>query len=310
MYTRICSVFFLLAAGLSAWAQPAEYKMTREEYVSKYRDDAVKEMLMHGVPASITLAQGMLESANGNSALAVYANNHFGIKCHDDWSGMTYIQDDDETNECFRKYNTVLESYSDHSQFLLSRERYTFLFQLKVTDYKGWAYGLASAGYATDPGYAVKLIDIIETFRLYELDKMVMMPEKQTKVDFNDRQPRLDNANAPKVIVNNNTKCVIAKTGDTYAELAKALGMSKRRLRRYNEVDRNAKLRTGDFVYIETKKKKAQQEFYTVKKGDTIHSIAQRFGVRQRSLLRLNNMSLGQEPGAGQKLYLKERKKN
>lgn len=141
-------------------AQPAEYKMTRPEYVEKYKDIAIKEMLENGIPASITLAQGLLESDAGNSALAMYANNHFGIKCHKDWKGDTYIQDDDAKDECFRKYQAAEESFDDHSEFLKTRGRYAFLFELRKTDYKGWADGLKEAGYATDPGYAGRLIKL------------------------------------------------------------------------------------------------------------------------------------------------------
>ena len=152
----------------AAFSQPAEYKMTRADYVEKYKDIAIKEMLQNGIPASITLAQGVLESENGNSALAMYANNHFGIKCHNDWKGATYIQDDDKKDECFRKYKAPEESFDDHSEFLKTRGRYAFLFELRKTDYKGWAEGLHDAGYTTDKIYASDLIKIIHKNKNYK----------------------------------------------------------------------------------------------------------------------------------------------
>src|ERR1700741_4337052 len=151
----IAAAIFIASFGA---AQPSEKKLTPADYIMMYKEDAIKEMLQHGVPASITLAQGMLESGNGNSALAVYANNHFGIKCHTDWTGATYIMDDDAKDECFRKYETVLSSFEDHSMFLKSRPRYAFLFELPKNDYKGWATGLKEAGYATHPKYTELLI--------------------------------------------------------------------------------------------------------------------------------------------------------
>ena len=167
--STILSVVFSLLA-VAVFAQPGSKKITQSEYIEMYKDDAIREMHRSGVPASITLAQGILESGNGNSALARYANNHFGIKCHSDWKGETFIQDDDEKDECFRKYNHVLESYEDHSDFL-KKKRYAFLFDLKITDYKGWANGLKKAGYATNPKYPKLLIDIIELNNLSQYDK-------------------------------------------------------------------------------------------------------------------------------------------
>ena len=156
-------------------AQPAEKKNTPADYIAAYKDDAIREMQLFRVPASITLAQGMLESDNGNSALAVYANNHFGIKCHKEWTGDTYTQDDDTKDECFRKYTSAYDSYVDHSEFLKTRPRYSGLFELKITDYKGWANGLKAAGYATHGTYAEDLIAVIEQNKLYEFDRIEKM---------------------------------------------------------------------------------------------------------------------------------------
>src|SRR5215218_7448887 len=162
-------VFFLSTFLIVSANSMAETKNTREQYINKYKDDAVRDMKKTGVPASITLAQACLESQDGNSPLALEANNHFGIKCAN-WTGDTYIQDDDTRNECFRKYNDVLHSYDDHSDFLRTRPRYAELFLLDITDYTGWAKGLKKAGYATNPQYAERLIKIIEDNKLNELD--------------------------------------------------------------------------------------------------------------------------------------------
>ncbi|MBU1720205.1 MAG: glucosaminidase domain-containing protein, partial [Bacteroidetes bacterium] len=168
---RIILIFFILIPVFLFGQLPPE-KMSAPEYVGKFKEAAIREMEEGGVPASITLAQGLLESGNGNSPLARNANNHFGIKCHVGWEGETYIQDDDEANECFRKYKTVFDSYRDHSNFLRNRQRYAFLFELDPTDYKGWAKGLKKAGYATDPSYADRLIKLIEQYELHKIDEI------------------------------------------------------------------------------------------------------------------------------------------
>lgn len=149
--------------------KPTGSKFTAEDYIRMYEKLAIRQMKKHGIPASITLAQGILESANGNSDLARNANNHFGIKCTTDWGGKSYYKDDDEPNSCFRKYPNVESSYEDHSDFL-KRKRYAALFSLKRTDYKGWAHGLKKAGYATNPKYPELLINLIERYSLYKYD--------------------------------------------------------------------------------------------------------------------------------------------
>ena len=165
-------IALLAFCQISVSAPATERKMTPEEYIKNFNEVAVKEMLMYDIPASITLAQGMLESNYGNSDLAVYANNHFGIKCHEKWDGQTYIKDDDQKDECFRKYPSVLDSYSDHSKFLKLQTRYGTLFELKRNDYKGWAKGLKEIGYATDPQYTQRLLHLIEAYKLYEYDNV------------------------------------------------------------------------------------------------------------------------------------------
>lgn len=299
--------FLVLFFSTALAAQPAEKKLSPQDYIDKYKDDAVREMLIAGVPASITLAQGMLESGNGNSALAVYANNHFGIKCHNDWTGDTFIQDDDASDECFRKYPSVLDSYLDHSNFLKTRNRYAFLFQLKQTDYEGWAKGLKEAGYATDPRYATRLIDIIEQYKLYDYDKITQVPSRP-----------LDTTNVPGTIVGNNgsrqifenneVKYVVAKKGDSMLKLATELGMSLPEIYRYNDTRRGYIPQTGEMIYIQPKHRSSEKfSSHTVKPGETLFSISQQYGVKMRILRKRNQLTKGQEPKAGDVLTLKKK---
>ena len=287
------------------YAQPAEKKNTPEEYIALYKDDAVREMQLYRVPASITLAQGMLESDNGNSALAVYANNHFGIKCHKEWTGETYTQDDDTKDECFRKYGSVYDSYVDHSSFLKTRPRYAFLFDLKITDYVGWAKGLKSAGYATDPKYADRLISIIERYKLHEYDKLegvtpaVAEPKKvegNTSVAAVGLQRR-------EIYLNNHRKYVIVKPGDTFMKLAQEMDMGVWQLYKYNDMNQDSTLKSGQMLYIQPKRNRCSTDKCQVRPGETMHDISQRYGVKLKKLYLYNNMTPGTEPKAGQIIY-------
>jgi LysM repeat protein len=298
----MCAIALL---PLFAWAQPSEYKMSAKEYIERYKDDAMKEMLMHGVPASITLAQGMLESGNGNSALAVYANNHFGIKCHTEWKGPSYIMDDDAKNECFRKYPAVLDSYNDHSLFLKSRPRYAFLFELKRTDYEGWAKGLKEAGYATDPHYADRLVEMIETYKLYQYDQTAELPNI-TPVAETPKHP--SNLNVRQVMLFNNRKYVIVKPGDTFYRIAMEADVELWQLYKYNEMTEKDKLSPGTKMYVQPKRNKAREEYHIVEKGETMHYISQLHGIKLKALYKKNNMKQGEEPKAGDKLYLRRHK--
>lgn len=302
-------LLLLLVPAHLLQAQPAERKMTAKEYIEKFKEDAVREMLIAGVPASITLAQGMLESGNGNSALAVYANNHFGIKCHTDWTGETYIQDDDEKNECFRKYPAVYDSYLDHSTFLRSRQRYAFLFDLKITDYKGWARGLKQAGYATDPRYADRLIELIEQNKLNDLDKVEGATSKPVDPKQETKPVTVATAGKREVHTNNGVKYIIAKKGDTFAALCKELGLAYPELFHYNELSHDAVPQAGQMLYIQSKKRKGNVETHTVKPGETMHEIAQLHGMRLKSLYRKNHMKRGDEPKPGDVLNLQKKKK-
>jgi LysM repeat protein len=304
---RLLVLAAALSLSLSVFAQPAEKKNTPEEYVALYKDDAVREMQLYKVPASITLAQGMLESDNGNSALAVYANNHFGIKCHKEWTGETYTQDDDEKDECFRKYGSVYDSYTDHSEFLKTRPRYAFLFDLKINDYKGWATGLKTAGYATDPKYAERLINLIERYKLNEYDKLegvtpvAAEPQKSegTKtVAINVMQKR-------EVFLNNNRKYIVVKSGDSFMKIAQELEMGVWQLYKYNDMNKNTVLKPGQMLYIQPKRRKAQDDKCQVRPGQTMHDISQLYGVKLKKLYQYNSMEPGTQPKAGQVIYLR-----
>lgn len=297
---NVIIIAFLLI-GQSAFSQPGERKNTPEDYIRKYRDAALAQMYTHGIPASITLAQGMLESGNGNSALSVYANNHFGIKCHREWKGDTYIMDDDEKNECFRKYADVSDSYNDHSLFLTTRDRYAFLFSLSRTDYKAWAKGLKEAGYATHPSYAELLIDLIEKYKLYELDTSGQM-ELITNSKPPNKHPKLQ---LRPIIRFNHSKFIIAQKNDSYYKIATEYGLEVDQLLKYNDLDSKAKLQSGQKVYIVRKRRKALEPVHVVQRGETMHSISQLHGIRLHWLYKRNKMKPGQEPKPGDLLVLR-----
>jgi len=295
-------------------AQPDVVRYSKEDYIKQYKDDAVKDMAKTGVPASITLSQGILESEFGNSQLAREANNHFGIKCHKDWEGKTYYMDDDARNECFRKYNSVLESYDDHSLFLRTRDRYASLFELKIIDYKGWAHGLKKAGYATNSEYAYKLIKIIEDFSLNELDKGNNLPVFAS--NDNSYKPKNNSTEIKKTEtvkkVNtqynysaNQVPFVKAKEGDTYYSIALENNVELWQVLRYNDADKNDKPNEGDIIYLKPKRNKAKQEFHAVSEGENMLYISQLYAVKLKKLYRYNHMKPGQEPQQGQQIKLR-----
>lgn len=309
--------FLLLSVSIVApvSAQPDERKLTKKEYIERYKDDAIREMHLSGVPASITLGQGMLESSFGNSPLARYANNHFGIKCHADWDGPTFTQDDDAANECFRKYYTVFESYSDHSKFLRGRRWYAPLFELKITDYKGWARGLKKAGYATDPKYADKLIRIIEENNLHLLDKVKEMPPDKKKdiklAEHKNTQPAVTAESESKSyqlevrLHENNIKYVVAREGDTYASLTSELSLMDWQLPKYNEAKAERPLKVGEIVYLQPKRSKGKSKSHRVKKGDTMWTVSQLYGIKLKHLYKRNRMEPGSVLSIGQVLKLR-----
>ena len=288
----------------------AQKKITREEYIATYKNDAIKEMLKSGIPASITLAQGILESGDGNSILAVKGKNHFGIKCHSDWTGKTMRLDDDKKNECFRKYKTVYESFSDHSDFLVSGKRYAFLFDLKTTNYKGWAKGLKKAGYATNPKYPSLLIKIIEQNKLYQYDK-----PQETTPHKKDEQPILIKNLTPKnnlqpIKLHNNIKYITAKKGDTFYSIIKNYNMNLWQILKYNDWNKNDVLNEGDIVYLQPKRCRSKTVFHLAKNGESMRDISQLYGVKLKKLYKKNLMPIGTQPNVGDKILLRKKKQN
>jgi hypothetical protein len=283
-------------------------RMTRGEYFDTYKDLAVHEMQRSGIPASITLAQGALESGDGNSRLAKKGNNHFGIKCHNNWNGKEIYQNDDSRNECFRQYRSVEDSYRDHSDYLRETKRYAFLFELEPTDYKGWAKGLKRAGYATSSSYASKLIEIIEEYDLHKYDIMVgiEMPTHKKPKDL----PVLTTTRP--VFERNRVKYIKAVEGDTYESLTRELNKLKWEFLKYNDANINDCLSPGQFVYIQPKRNKAEagKPYHIVKQGETMLAISQLYAIKLDRLYDMNLLEPGTEPEPGTRLYLRHQAKS
>lgn len=275
---------------------------SRKTFIKKYKSIAMQEMDRTGIPASIKLAQGILESGCGGSKLAINANNHFGIKCHN-WNGASFIMDDDSRNECFRKYRNPEESWVDHSEFLTSRPRYASLFKLSKTDYKGWAKGLKKAGYATAPDYAQKLIKIIEDEELYQYDK----PGKKRHVP-NELNYKINNTQnyQSRVVYINNIPCIKVKEGDTFEGIAQYFGIPLKRLLAYNDKN-ELSIRNGMHIFLKKKKNKAPKgyTFHKCKPGDTMYMISQIYGIKLAKLLQYNYMENGDKPQPGEMISLR-----
>jgi hypothetical protein len=286
-----------------SWSQSGG-KMTRLQYFEKFHILAVEEMHRSGIPASITLAQGALESGDGNSSLAREANNHFGIKCHNDWTGRKVYQDDDDRNECFRKYPSVEDSYRDHTDYLKAKSRYAFLFELELTDYKGWARGLKKAGYATSPSYADRLIKIIEDFDLYRYDDMVLPQKTEVRKSRHTR----DKLAMREVLETNRVKFVRAVTGDTYAKITAEMGKLDWEIPEYNEASMGDSIVAGQVVYIQPKRNRAQagDKEHVFKTGETMRIVSQLYAIKLESLYKMNNLKPGTQPEPGTKLQLRK----
>lgn len=252
---------FLLLVFVHHFSVAQNKRISRAEYIEKYKDVAIDKMRQTGIPASITLAQACLESDDGNSWLAREANNHFGIKCGNNWTGERIYKDDDMPNDCFRKYKNVAESYDDHSNYLLNTKRYASLFQLDSRDYKGWAQGLKDAGYATNPQYAQLLIKIIEDNQLYKYDESVRLVSTPTTVNSKGKTASEDwtiQLSTHEVKTNNDVKYIIVKKGDTFQGIAKEFNMWEKELYKYNDLTRDSTLHEGQVLYIQPKRNKAR----------------------------------------------------
>ena len=263
---------------LAIQAQPRNKQY--ESYIKKYRELAVEEMKKYHIPASITLAQGLLESGAGKSELARKSNNHFGIKCGGDWRGKTVSHDDDARGECFRAYKHPKDSYEDHSKFLVGRPRYASLFKLKITDYKGWARGLKKAGYATNPRYADQLIGIIELYELYKYDEKNYL--KWLK----------KNPNPHQTYIANDLLYIVVRAGDSWKSISQEFDISQKKFRKYNDLYKGYALQVGDILYLEQKNKRADEDHivHVLRAGESMYSIAQKYGIRLKNLYKLNKM--------------------
>lgn len=301
--------YILLSINLLAVAQPPNPAYL--SYIEQYHQLAEKQEKEHGIPASIVLAQGLLESGAGQSDFAKQSNNHFGIKCNNDWTGQKIYHDDDQRSECFRKYDQVLDSYEDHAIFLKNRTRYSFLFNLAPTDYEGWAQGLKKAGYATDPTYAYKLISIIEGYDLHRFDLANNFNgnnSNNTKTEENRGSMGIIQAIANhQVFKVNGVKFVTSNSGDTYVAIADEFNLSEARVREYNEIDSNTSLSIGIRVFIESKKNKAstESETHVVQDGESMYSISQCYGIKVESLYLLNKIPFTEGASLGQALKLR-----
>ena len=322
------TIIYLILLLLCPNSVFAQQRQSREEYIEKYKAIAVAHMERYGIPASITMAQGILESDAGNSTLSLSSNNHFGIKCKKHWTGAKVYHDDDAKGECFRAYPSVEASYQDHADFLDSSPRYDSLFSYPSTDYRSWARGLKAAGYATAPDYAERLVSIIEKYKLYILDredgmaiyssgKMARENAEWFAVQSNSQGVEMVVEDPFKVTINghkgysiyrtNHTCYILSKEGDTYASIGKIFDISERYLRKFNDVDAKYTLEAGTMVYIERKRESWQGNdmLHTVRSGETLYSIAQSYGIRLRRLARLNRMRPHQKIEEGQTIKLR-----
>ena len=311
---------FLLSIILSVFVTSLHGQSYKEEYIERYAQVAVAEMYRSGVPASITLAQGLLESGSGRSELALKSNNHFGIKCHNNWQGGKVYHDDDAKGECFRKYDTPEESYRDHSDFLRYRDRYKFLFDYKTTDYKSWAYGLKKAGYATDPNYPRKLINLIEEYQLHQYDtkpaSSVPVTENPAKTQKGKKQQNFNAIPTPpsqieqvqkvaavkketfrfslsrEMYSQNGVMFVYSAEGESYKSIAQSNNLFLKELLKFNDLKEDVPLAPGTVVYLQKKNKEAAPgiEMHVVERNETLRGISQRYGVRLDKLCKINGI--------------------
>ena len=294
MYVRsrlpFIGIFLFIAVFVSAQTKNPIYL----DYINKYKDIAIDHQKRYKIPASITLAQGLLESAAGTSELARKSNNHFGIKCHNSWEGKRVYHDDDEKGECFRKYRNPKESYEDHALFLTKSSRYEKLFKLDITDYKGWAHGLKRCGYATDKAYASKLIQTIELYGLHRYDGKGL-PRMPKGYEYHDMDSKWG------------LPYVVARDGDTQRLIAREFELYAYQIRRYNDFPRGYKLKAGDIVYLKAKRRRAQKPYttHTLQPGESLHDVSQKYGIKLKRLLSRNKISGEKVPRVGDVLRLR-----
>lgn len=310
-------LMFFLTIGFFYSVGLAQSSFTLTDYIDAYKEIAMEEMQKTGIPASIKLGQGILESGFGNSDLAMVANNHFGIKCHG-WTGRTFYKDDDHVNECFRAYDDPRQSFRDHSEFLTGRPRYASLFELDILDYKGWARGLSKAGYATNPRYPQLLIGVIERNRLYEFDQQVVsggdfLAHRRSNSSVRGGESSSGNPGSDfssvglgrNVMENNRIRYVLAKQGDTPQSIARDTGIWEWEIYRYNELEKSDILKEGQIVYLQPKRRNTKQNWHVVQEGETMYEISQKYGLKLNVLHRRNSIPVGAEPEPGIRLKLR-----
>lgn len=319
---------FLLFIGCRC-AAIAQSSSDIQAYISKYKQIALEQERMYGIPASITLAQGILESGAGKSELTRNSNNHFGIKALGGWTGKIYLAWDDETEKShFRCYDSADESFKDHSEFLKNNSRYRDLFDKSVYDYRGWANGLQRAGYATATNYAKALIGYIDAYQLYEVNggvklragktitivrtitKEELLEMKDLQLDdseISEEQESVTNTIQKYVVEINDIRCTILYPGETLSSIAMKYDISKAKLLDFNETTSEEDLKEGDIIFLDKKKNKYQgaQDYYRVKDGDTLYGISQQFGIKIASLTKMNHKNLFSDLSVGEKLILK-----
>jgi LysM repeat protein len=293
-------------------------RITAEEYVSIYKEVAIAEMKRSGVPASVTLAQGILETESGNSDLVKMSNNHFGIKCKSTWTGESVRHTDDAPNECFRKYPTAAESYKDHSDYLKTSPRYASLFELPAGDYKGWAYGLKRAGYATNPRYPQIVISNIEKYNLQQYDGEIISEIKQDDAILVDAI-KIETSNLPVVSFENDElskaikskskfnglKAIFASKGTSLLAIATIADIDLSKILEYNDLINDGLLKDDQIIYLEKKNKQGNKDFYTTQQNESLYDISQNCAIQLKNLAELNNLTTGIVIKKGNKLKLR-----
>ncbi|MFN8287353.1 MAG: glucosaminidase domain-containing protein [Chitinophagales bacterium] len=334
------TIIALCLLSLSAFCQQKQQVL---DYIEQYKQVAIEEMIRTKIPASITLAQGILETGAGSSPLSKQANNHFGIKCKEEWQGKKYYHDDDLPNECFRVYDSARESYADHSDFLLTRPRYAPLFQLPVNDYKSWAYGLKSAGYATNPQYASILIDYIEDYQLAQYDQLALAqmdqkdllikkgkPAEEPQQANNSTNSRKDvviiedvkpvehkkTFEENKVVVTearqefvvNGVRALKAKGNEDPFTIAFDYNIDYTWIMTFNDLSTGERFKDGEYIYLQPKRNRGSDVTYTVQAGESMRDISQKLGIKLRELYLRNQMRMNDQAYAGEVLYLQEKR--
>ncbi len=294
-------------------------KISPEEYIATYKNLAVEEMKRTGIPASITLAQGILETECGNSDLVKKSNNHFGIKCKSTWTGESVTHTDDAPNECFRKYTRAADSYKDHSDYLSTTPRYATLFKLDAADYRGWCYGLKKAGYATNPRYPQILISNIEKYNLQQYDNGILNEQEKifsdvavktneqpamivAPVSYNEKN--IDNSLKGKVNFNG-LKAILANKGTSLLAIATKADIALVKLLDYNDLKTDGLLKEEQYIYLERKARQGNRDIYIALQNETLYDIAQNNGVQLQFLMQYNGLNENENVRKGTKIKLR-----